>query len=172
MENCGLKNLEEELLERLPVSMVRSKFSLIIIIIFLLPVSSAEVEISANSEKDILFVDSGNKVAFNATGLDNATSILWDFGRDIAGNGTRYSESANVNHTVHASGRYNVTFTAFYDDGNVVKELIVIVNYEETYQEEIVHSEALFFAIAGAELIMSAVLGYWTHQIRIEKVYL
>ena len=152
--------------------MVKSKFSLIIIIIFLLPVCSAEVEISANGENDILFVDSGKKVIFNATGLENSTSILWDFGRDIGGNGTRYSENANVNHTVHASGRYNVTFTAFYDGGNVVKELIVIVNYEETYQEEIVHSEALFFAVAGAELIMSAVLGYWTQQIRKEKVYL
>ena len=155
--------------------MVRSKFSLVIIIIFLLPVSSAEVEIRANGVKDILFVDSGKEVAFTATRLENTTSVLWDFGRDIGGNGTRYSELSNVNHTVHASGRYNITFTAFYDDGNVVKELVVIVNYEETYQvekEEIVHSEALFFAIAGAELIMSAVLGYWTQQIRKEKVYL
>ena len=155
--------------------MVRSKFSLIIIIVFLLPVSSAEVEISANGEKDILFVDSGKEVAFTATGLENTTSVLWDFGRDIGGNGTRYSELSNVNNTVHASGRYNITFTAFYDDGNVVNELVVIVNYVETYQgekEEIVHSAALFFAIAGAELIMSAVLGYWTQQIRKEKVYL
>jgi hypothetical protein len=152
--------------------MVRSKFSLIIIILFLLPVSSAEVEIKANGEKDILFVDSGKEVTFTATGLENATSVLWDFGRDIEGNGTRYSDLSNVNHTVHASGRYNVTFTAFYDGENVVKELVVIVNYEETYQEKIVHSEALFFAIAGAELIMSAVLGYWTQQIRKEKVYL
>ncbi len=152
--------------------MARSKFSLIIIVIFLLPGTSAEVEISANGQKEILFVDSGKGITFTATGLENTTSILWDFGRDIGGNGTRYSESSNVNYTVHASGRYNITFTAFYDDGSVVKELIVIVNYEETYQEEIVHSEALFFAIAGAELIMSAVLGYWTQQIRKEKVYL
>ena len=63
--------------------MVRSKFSLVIIIIFLLPVSSAEVEIRANGEKDILFVDSGKEVAFTAIGLENTTSILWDFGRDI-----------------------------------------------------------------------------------------
>ncbi len=153
--------------------MVRSKFSLIIIIIFLLPVSSAEVEIRANGEKDILFVDSGKEVAFTAIGLENTTSILWDFGRDIGGNGTRYSELPSVNHTAHASGRYNVTFTASYDDENdVVKELVIIVNYEETYQEGFVHSEALFFAIASAELIMSAILGFWTQQIRKEKVYL
>ena len=68
--------------------------------------------------------------------------------------------------------RYNVTFTASYDEEDIVKELILIVNYEEEYQEDIVHNEALFFAIAGSELIMSAMLGYWTHQIRKEKVYL
>ena len=34
----------------------------------------------------------------------------------------------------------------------------------------IVNNEALFFAIAGSELIMSLVLGYWTQQIRKEKV--
>jgi hypothetical protein len=54
----------------------------------------------------------------------------------------------------------------------VVKELILIVNFEEDYQNNVVHNEALFFAIAGSELIMSAILGYWTQQIRKEKVYL
>ncbi|PBO81557.1 MAG: hypothetical protein COC13_01825 [Methanobacteriota archaeon] len=78
----------------------------------------------------------------------------------------------SVTHTVHASGRYNVTFNASYEEEYIVKELILIVNYDEEYQEDIVHNEALFFAIAGSELIMSAMLGYWTHQIRKEKVYL
>ena len=66
-----------------------------------------------------------------------------------------------------------VTFTASYSDSqNIVKELILIVNFEEDYQKDISHNEALFFAIAGSELIMSAILGYWTQQIRKEKVYL
>ena len=152
--------------------MARFKFNLFIIAITFMPIASAEVEISANSETDILFIDAGENITFIAKGLENTTSTLWDFGRDIEGPDTRYSNLTNLNHTVHASGRYNVTFTAFYSDDTIIKELIVIVSYEETYQEEIVHSEALFFAIAGAELIMSAVLGYWTQQIRKEKVYL
>jgi len=153
--------------------MVKFKSSLIIIItLLLLPTATGEVQIKANGESDLVFVDAGDKVTFSATGLDNATSITWDFGRDIGGNGTRYSNLSSVTHTVHASGRYNVTFTASYEEGDIVKELILIVNYEEEYQEDIVHNEALFFAIAGSELIMSAMLGYWTHQIRKEKVYL
>ena len=154
--------------------MVKFKSSLIIIIILLLlPTTTGEVEIKANGESDLVFVDAGDEVTFSTTGLDNATSVEWDFGRDIGGNGTRYSNLSSVTHTVHASGRYNVTFTAFYDEkGDIVKELILIVNYEEEYQEDIVHNEALFFAIAGSELIMSAMLGYWTHQFRKEKVYL
>ncbi len=154
--------------------MVKFKSSLIIIIILLLlPTTTGEVEIKANGESDLVFVDAGDEVTFSTTGLDNATSVEWDFGRDIGGNGTRYSNLSSVTHTVHASGRYNVTFTAFYDDEeDIVKELILIVNYDEEYQEDIVHNEALFFAIAGSELIMSAMLGYWTHQIRKEKVYL
>ena len=153
--------------------MVKFKSSLIIIVILLLlPTTTGEVEIKANGESDLVFVDAGDEVTFSATGLDNATSVEWYFGRDIGGNGTRYSNLSSVTHTVHASGRYNVTFTAFYEDEDIVKELILIVNYEEEYQEDIVHNEALFFAIAGSELIMSAMLGYWTHQIRKEKVYL
>jgi len=153
--------------------MVKFKSSLIIIIILLLlPTTTGEVEIEANGESDLVFVDAGDEVTFTTTGLGNATSVLWDFGRDIEGPETRYSNLSTVNHTVHASGRYNVTFTAFYEKENIVKELILIVNYEEEYQEDIVHNEALFFAIAGSELIMSAMLGYWTHQIRKEKVYL
>ena len=153
--------------------MVKFKSSLIIIItLLLLPTATGEVEIKANGESDLVFVDAGDEVTFSATGTDNAASVEWDFGRDIGGNGTRYSNLSSVTHTVHASGRYNVTFTAFYDGENLVKELILIVNYEEEYQEDIIHNEALFFAIAGSELIMSAMLGYWTHQIRKEKVYL
>ncbi len=153
--------------------MVKFKSSLIIIIILLLlPTTTGEVEIEANGESDLVFVDAGDEVTFTTTGLGNATSVLWDFGRDIEGPETKYSNLSTVNHTVHASGRYNVTFTAFYEEENIVKKLILIVNYEEEYQEDIVHNEALFFAIAGSELIMSAMLGYWTHQIRKEKVYL
>jgi len=153
--------------------MVKFKSSLVIIVILLLlPTAAGEVEIKANGESDLVFVDAGDVVTFSATGLDNATSVEWDFGRDIGGNGTRYSNLSSITHNVHASGRYNVTFTASYDEEDIVKELILIVNYEEEYQEDIVHNEALFFAIAGSELIMSAMLGYWTHQIRKEKVYL
>ena len=154
--------------------MVKFKSSLIIIITLLLlsTTTTGEVEIKANGESDLVFVDAGDEVTFSATGLDNATSVEWDFGRDIGGNGTRYSNLSSVTHTVHASGRYNVTFTAFYEEEDIAKELILIVNYEEEYQEDIIHNEALFFAIAGSELIMSAMLGYWTHQIRKEKVYL
>ena len=153
--------------------MVKFKSSLIIIVILLLlPTTTGEVEIKANGESDLVFVDAGDEVTFSATGLGNATSVEWDFGRDIGGNGTRYSNLSNVTHNVHAWGRYDVTFTAFYEDEDIVKELVLIANYEEEYQEDIVHNEALFFAIAGSELIMSAMLGYWTHQIRKEKVYL
>ena len=153
--------------------MVKFKSSLIIIVILLLlPTAAGEVEIKANGESDLVFVDAGDMVTFSATGLDNATSVEWDFGRDIGGNGTRYSNLSSITHNVHASGRYNVTFTAFYEEEDIVKELILIANYEEEYQEDIVHNEALFFAIASSELIMSAMLGYWTHKIRKEKVYL
>jgi hypothetical protein len=140
--------------------------------LLLLPSVTGEVEIEANGEPELVFVDSGGLVIFSAKGVGNATSVLWDFGRDISGPETRYSNLTDVNHTVHASGRYNVTFTAFYEEKDVVKKLVLIVNYEEEYQETIVHNEALFFAIAGSELAMSAMLGYWTHRIRKEKVYL
>ena len=157
--------------------MVKFKSSLIIIVILLLlPTTTGEVEIKANGKTDpetgIVFVNAGDGVTFSATGLGNPTSVEWDFGRDIGGNGTRYSNLSSVTHTVHAWGAYEITFTAFYDEENIVKKLILVANYEEEYQEDIIHNEALFFAIAGSELIMSAMLGYWTHQIRKEKVYL
>ena len=53
-----------------------------------------------------------------------------------------------------------------------LKELILIVTYEENFEENIVHNDALFFAIATTEIIMSLALGYWTSIIRKEKAYL
>ena len=154
--------------------MEKFKFSLAIIaLIIFLPNSSGEVSITANGESNIIFVDSGDNVIFNATGTENTTSILWDFGRNVNGPDTRYSNLTEIEHTVHASGRYNITLTANYENENpVVKELVLIVSFEENFEEEIVHSEALFFAIAVTEIIMSLGLGYWTSLIKKEKVYL
>ena len=74
---------------------------------------------------------------------------------------------------VYAEGRYDIIFTAFYDDDTYeIREYTLFVNYEEDGQVRIVNNEALFFAIAGTEIIMSLGLGYWTQQIRKEKVYL
>ena len=57
------------------------KFSLALLaLLLLLPLSAAEVEITANEESNILFVDSGEKVIFRAFGTENSSSILWDFG--------------------------------------------------------------------------------------------
>ena len=150
------------------------KFSLALLaLLLLLPLSAAEVEITANEESNILFVDSGEKVIFRAFGTENSSSILWDFGRNISGPDTRYSNLSEIEHTVHASGRYNITLTANYEnDIPVVKDMVLIVSYEETFEEKIVHSEALFFAIAATEIIMSLGLGYWTSLIKKEKVYL
>ena len=154
--------------------MEKFKFNLAILAILLLsPNSAGEVQITANGESDILFVDSGQTITFNVTGIENSTSVLWDFGRNINGPDTRYSNLSQIEHTVYASGRYNVTLTATYEnEDNIVKEIILIVSFEETFEEEIVHSEALFISIAATEIIMSLGLGYWTSLIRKEKVYL
>ena len=154
--------------------MEKPKFSLAILAILLLsPNSAGEVQITANGESNILFVDSGQKITFNVTGIENSTSVLWDFGRNISGPDTRYSNLSEVEHTAHASGRYNVTLTANYEnEDSIVKEIILIVSFEETFEEKIVHSEALFISIAATEIIMSLGLGYWTSLIRREKVYL
>jgi len=154
--------------------MEKYKFSLLILSIVLVsPSSAAELQITANGESNILFVESGQKVKFNAVGVENSTSVLWDFGRNISGPDTRYSNLSEIEHTVYASGRYNVTLTASYEnEENVVKEIIVIVSFDETYEEKIIHNEALFFSIAATEIIMSIGLGYWTSLIRKEKVYL
>ena len=150
------------------------KFSLVILaLISFLPSSAGEIQITANGESNILFVDSGAKIIFNVTGTENSTSILWDFGRNINGPETRYSNLSEVEHTVHASGRYNITLTANYENNiPIAKDMVLIVSYEETFEEKIVHSEALFFAIAATEIIMSLGLGYWTSLIKKEKVYL
>ena len=154
--------------------MGKFKFSLAIIaLIFLLPNSSGEVSITANGESRILFVDSGEKVTFTAKGIENTTSILWDFGIDINGPNTRYSNLTSVSHMIYAEGRYDIIFTAFYEDKNYsINEYTLFVDYEEKDSVDVINNEALFFAVAGTELIMSAVLGYWTQQIRKEKIYL
>ena len=153
--------------------MARFKYrNFLLLTIFLIPSAIGEAQISANNELNYLSVDSGQTVFFNATGIENTTSIEWDFGIDINGPGTRYSNLTSLNHTVHAAGRYNITFTANYEDKTETKQLVLIVNYVETFEEEIIYNEALFFAIAGAEIIMSAGLGYWTQKIKNEKTYL
>jgi len=153
--------------------MARFKYrNFLLLTIFLIPSAIGEAQISANNQLNYLSVDSGQTVFFNATGIENTTSIEWDFGIDINGPGTRYSNLTSLNHTVHAAGRYNITFTANYEDKTETKQLVLIVNYVETFEEEIIYNEALFFAIAGAEIIMSAGLGYWTQKIKNEKTYL
>ena len=160
--------------------MVKFRFSLsLIFFLLLLPSATSEIEINADSETITygapgnVFVDSGDNVTFNATGIVDAESVLGDFGRDISGNGTRYSNMTSISHTVYAEGRYDIIFTVFYNDETYeISELTLFVDFEEEEQIDIVNNEALFFAIAGSELIMSAVLGYWTQQIRKEKVYL
>ena len=119
--------------------MEKSKFSLAILAILLLsPNSAGEVQITANGESNILFVDSGQNIIFNVTGIENSTSVLWDFGRNINGPDTRYSNLSQIEHTVYASGRYNVTLTATYEnEDSIVKEIILIVSFEETFEEEI-----------------------------------
>jgi len=159
--------------------MVKFRFNLaLIFFIFLLPSVSSEIEISANATKinygapGIAFVEAGQNVNFNSTGTENAESVLWDFGRDIGGPNTRYSNLTSISHIIYAEGKYDIIFTAFYDnDYYEIKEYTLFVNYEEE-ESDIVNNEALFFAIAGSELIMSLVLGYWTQQIRKDKVYL
>ena len=159
--------------------MVKFRFNLVLIFfIFLLPSVSSEIEINASATKisygapGIAFVETGQNVTFNATGIEDAESVLWDFGRDISGPNTRYSILTNVSHIIYAEGRYDIIFKAFYDnDYYEIREYTLFVDYEEE-ETNIVNNEALFFAIAGSELIMSLVLGYWTQQIRKDKVYL
>ena len=77
--------------------MEKFKFSLALIaLIFFLPDSSGEISITANGEENIIFVDSGQNVTFSAIGTENATSVLWDFGIDINGPNTRYSNLTEV----------------------------------------------------------------------------
>ena len=77
--------------------MVKFKFSLALLAsILLLPLTTAEIQVTANEESNILFVDSGDKVIFRAFGTENSSSILWDFGRNISGPDTRYSNLNEV----------------------------------------------------------------------------
>jgi len=77
--------------------MVKFKFSLALLAsILLLPLTTAEVQITANEESNILFVDSGEKVIFRAFGIENSSSIMWDFGRNISGPDTRYSNLTEI----------------------------------------------------------------------------
>ena len=166
--------------------MVKFRFNLVLIFfIFLLPSVASEIEINASATEinygapGIAFVGAGQNVTFNSTGTENAESVLWDFGRDISGPNTRYSNLTSVSHIIYAEGRYDLIFTAFYDnDYYEIREYTLFVDYEESFltlppsETNIVNNEALFFAIAGSELIMSLVLGYWTQQIRKDKIYL
>ena len=160
--------------------MGKFRFNLaLIFFIFLLPSVSSEIEIDLEaSEIDYgapgnAFIDAGTNVTFNVIGTENAESVLWDFGRDISGPNTRYSYLTTISHIIYAEGRYDIIFTAFYDDDTYeIREYTLFVDYDENEQNSIVNNEALFFAIAGSEIIMSMVLGYWTQQIRKEKVYL
>ena len=71
--------------------MVRFKYrNFLLLTIFLIPNSIGEAQISANEQQNYLSVDSGETVFFNATGIENTTSIDWDFGIDINGPRTRY----------------------------------------------------------------------------------
>ena len=160
--------------------MGKFRFNLaLILFIFLLPSVSSEIEIDLEASEiyygapGVAFIDAGTNVTFNAIGIENTTSILWDFGRDISGPNTRYSNLTTVSHMIYAEGRYDIIFTAFYEDDTYeISEYTLFVDYEENEQASVVNNEALFFAIAGSEVIMSLVLGYWTQQIRKEKVYL
>ena len=77
--------------------MVKFKFSLALLAsLLLLPLTAAEVRITANEESNILFVDSGEKVIFRAFGIENSSSIMWDFGRNISGPDTRYSNLTEI----------------------------------------------------------------------------
>ena len=53
--------------------MVKFKFSLALLAsLLLLPLTAAEVRITANEESNILFIDSGDKVIFRAIGIENS----------------------------------------------------------------------------------------------------
>ena len=115
--------------------MVKFRFSLsLIFFLLLLPSASSEVEISANAETITYgapgnaFVNSGENVTFNSTGILDAKSVLWDFGRDISGNGTRYSNMTSVSYIVYAEGRYDINFTVFYEDKSYeIRELTLFL---------------------------------------------
>ena len=90
--------------------------SILILSIFLLPTVSSEIKIDA-AAKDITygapgiaFIESGQNVTFSATNTEGTKSILWDFGRDVSGPNTRYSNLTSVSHMIYAEGRYDIIF--------------------------------------------------------------
>ncbi len=104
--------------------------------------------------------------------LPTNASIEWDFGRDLAGPGSRWNDSTNVTQMLHAAGAYGVTCTATYYDGSSEQEqLWVIVSWEEADNEPDAH-RPLFVALAGAELFMSGWLLWQTWRLKEAKVYL
>ena len=66
--------------------MEKSKFSLAILAILLLsPNSAGEVQITANGESNILFVDSGQIITFNATGIEIQRPFYGTLGEILMG---------------------------------------------------------------------------------------
>ena len=72
--------------------MGKFRFNLaLILFIFLIPTISGEINITLEAREisygapGHAFVDSGMNITFNITGIENAESVLWDFGRDISG---------------------------------------------------------------------------------------
>ena len=144
---------------------------LLLLALLLLPTAAAEFSASANGESRLLLVDSGASVEFVAVVPANA-SVEWDFGRDLAGPGSRWNGSSNVTQMLHAAGAYSVTCTATYGDGSSEqKQLWVIVSWEEAADEPDTH-RPLFVALAGAELFMSGWLLWQTWRLKEAKVYL
>ena len=132
--------------------------SILILSIFLLHTVSSEIKINAAAEDityvapGIAFIESGQNVTFSVTNTEGTKSILWDFGRDVSGPNTRYSNLTSVSHMIYAEGRYDIIFTAFYEDKNYsINEYTLFVDYEEKDSVDVINNEALFFAVAGTE---------------------
>ena len=150
--------------------MGRSSCNGLLLLVLLLPAAAAEFEASVNGEERLTVVESGTSVEFVAVVPANA-SVEWDFGRDLAGPGSRWNGSSNVTQMLHAAGAYSVTCTATYGDGSSEqKQLWVIVSWE--VDDEPDTHRPLFVALAGAELFMSGWLLWQTWRLKEEKVYL
>ena len=151
--------------------MGRSSCSGLLLLVLLLPAAAAEFEASVTGEERLTVVESGTSVEFGA-GVPANASGEWDFGRDLAGPGSRWNGSSDVTQMLHAAGAYSVTCTATYGDGSSEqKQLWVIVSWEEADDEPDTH-RPLFVALAGAELFMSGWLLWQTWRLKEAKVYL